>query len=139
MPADTAFTPRQPEKAPQSELLNGLRIDLQPPPFSEVHEGADYTSTSVTVELNNSVRVKGKLLSFDTSSEMISVMENRAAVSTVMDMSAIKFMRLEKPYQLILSSGSGTPESGHEGTDVESDSRSFEVYFKDRTEITGKT
>jgi hypothetical protein len=38
-----------------------------------------------------------------------------------------------------LSSGSGTPESGHEGIYVESESRPFEVYFKDRTEITGKT
>ncbi|MFT6294236.1 MAG: type II secretory ATPase GspE/PulE/Tfp pilus assembly ATPase PilB-like protein [Glaciecola sp.] len=139
MPANTAFIPQQPGKAPQNELLNGLRVDLQPPPFAEVHEGADYTNTPITVELNDSLRVKGKLLSFDTSSEVISVMENRAKVATVIDMSAIKFMRLEKPYQLILSSGSGTPESGHEGIDVESDSRSFEVYFKDSTEIIGKT
>lgn len=139
MPTESAFLPLQPEKAPQNESLKGIRIDLQPPPFAEVHEGAEYTSISVTVELNNSVRVKGKLLLFDSSAEIISVIENRSAVATVMDMSAIKFMRLEKPYQLILSSGSGTPESGHEGIDVQSDARSFEVYFKDRTEITGKT
>jgi hypothetical protein len=98
MPAGRAFIPRQSEKMPQSELLNGLCVDLQPPPYSEVHERVDYTTTSVTVELNNSVRVKGKSLSFDTSSEIISVMEYRAAVPTVIDVSAFKFMRLEKPY-----------------------------------------
>jgi len=59
MPANTAFIPQQPGKAPQNELLNGLRVDLQPPPFAEVHEGADYTSTPITVELNDSLRVKG--------------------------------------------------------------------------------
>jgi type II secretory ATPase GspE/PulE/Tfp pilus assembly ATPase PilB-like protein len=46
-------------------------------------------------------------------------------------------MRLEKPYQLHL--GAKSTDESHPGIEVESDARSFEVYFKDRTEITGKT
>lgn len=139
MQADTAFAPQRKQEARQQEPEQSLRVDLQPPPFSEVHEGADYTNTSVTIELNDAVRVKGKLLQFDTSAEMISVLQTRAVDATEIDMSAIKFMRLEKPYQLNRSSGEGTLESGHQGIDVDSESRSFEVYFKDRTELTGKT
>lgn len=137
MSADTAFAPEQPEIAASPEAPKSLRVDLQPPPFSEVHEGAEYTNTSVTIELNNATRVKGKLVQFDSAAEIISLLESRAVIPTEIDMSTIKFMRLEKPYQLILSAGSD--ESGHQGIDVESDSRTFEVYFKDRTEITGKT
>ncbi|MDD9891408.1 MAG: hypothetical protein OXU66_11610 [Gammaproteobacteria bacterium] len=32
---------------------SAVAIDLQPPPFSEVHGGPDYDKTSVTVELTN--------------------------------------------------------------------------------------
>jgi hypothetical protein len=109
MPSNIALATQQPELVSQNYSVNGLLVDLQPAPFSEVHEGAEYNNISVTIELNNSDRVKGKLLLFDSSSEMISVMENRAAAATYMDISAIKFIRLDKPYQLILSSGSGTP------------------------------
>lgn len=139
MPADTAFAPQATETMLQNEPAGGLRVDLQPPPFAEVHEGAEYSNTSVTIELGNATRVKGRLLRFDSSAETISIMEPRAVDPTHIDMSAIKFMRLEKPYQLVLSAGTGTAESGHQGIDVEADSRTFEVYFKDRTEITGKT
>lgn len=139
MPADTAFASQPIETLPQDEPVGALRVDLQPPPFAEVHEGAEYNNTSVTIEMGNATRVKGRLLRFDSSAETISIMEPRSGDPTHIDMSSIKFMRLEKPYQLVLSGGTGTPESGHQGIDVEADSRTFEVYFKDRTEITGKT
>jgi hypothetical protein len=52
-------------------------------------------------------------------------------------MAIIKFLRLEKPYQLMLESQS--TEEKIKGLDVDSGARSFELFFKDRTEITGKT
>lgn len=52
---------------------------------------------------------------------------------TEVDMSTLKYLRLEKPYQLMLSND---PASR---INVDAEARSFEVYFKDRTELTGKT
>jgi type II secretory ATPase GspE/PulE/Tfp pilus assembly ATPase PilB-like protein len=64
-------------------------------------------------------------------------MEPRAAVRTDLDMTAIKFMRLEKPYQLVIQEKDS--ESALQGIDVDTEARTFEVYFKDRTELSGKT
>ncbi|MCH7815241.1 MAG: hypothetical protein IIC60_01600, partial [Proteobacteria bacterium] len=137
MQADTAVAVEVTEEEVHPPEPPKLKIDLQPPPFSEVNDGPEYAKSSVTIELNNSTRTKGKLLQFDSTAEVISILEPRAAVPTVIDMSSIKFMRLEKPYQLVLhASGSGEM---HPGIDVETDARTFEVFFKDRTEISGKT
>jgi hypothetical protein len=138
MPADTAFIVDDQAVIPEKEIIvNGLRIDLQPPPYSEVEEGPEYDNTFVTIELNNSTRLKGKLVQFDSSAESIRVLEARAVVPTEVGMASIKFMRLEKPYQITLNNSKS--DKTHQGIDVETDARSFEVYFKDRTEITGKT
>ncbi|PCI82437.1 MAG: pilus assembly protein PilB [SAR86 cluster bacterium] len=114
-----------------------MKIDLQPPPFSDVHEGPEYSNTSVTIELNNNSRTKGKLTQFNASTETISILEPRANNPTDIDMANIKFLRLEKPYQLMLESQN--TEEKIKGLDVDTAARSFEVFFKDRTEITGKT
>lgn len=114
-----------------------MKIDLQPPPFSDVHEGPEYSNTSVTIELNNNTRIKGKLTQFNASTETISILEPRASDPTDIDMANIKFLRLEKPYQLMLESQN--TEEKIKGLDVDTAARSFEVFFKDRTEITGKT
>lgn len=114
-----------------------MKIDLQPPPFSDVHEGPEYSNTSVTIELNNNTRTKGKLTQFNASTETISILEPRAINPTDIDMGTIKFLRLEKPYQLMLESQN--TEEKIKGLDVDTAARSFEVFFKDRTEITGKT
>lgn len=137
MTADTAVAVDTPTEDLEPQVAPSLKIDLQPPPFSEINEGPEYSNTSVTIELNNNARTKGKLLQFDSSTESISILEPRAMVATDIAMNTIKFMRLEKPYQLGLKSAD--EEETHPGIDVDSDARSFEVFFKDRTEITGKT
>jgi type II secretory ATPase GspE/PulE/Tfp pilus assembly ATPase PilB-like protein len=114
-----------------------MKIDLQPPPFSDVHEGPEYSNTSVTIELTNNTRTKGRLVQFNASNETISILEPRAIDPTDIDMSTVKFLRLEKPYQLMLESNN--TEEKIKGLDVDTAARSFEVHFKDRTEITGKT
>ena len=81
-----------------------MKIDLQPPPFSDVHEGPEYSNTSVTIELNNNTRTKGRLTQFNAATETISILEPRASDSIDIDMANIKFLRLEKPYQLMLES-----------------------------------
>lgn len=122
----------------QPAIPTTLKIDLQPPPFSDVHEGPEYLNTSVTIELNNNTRIKGKLLQFNAATETIGILEPRAMHQTEIEMRTIKFLRLEMPYQLALKSSIEKEES-HPGIDVDPDARSFEVFFKDRTEITGKT
>jgi len=74
---------------------------------------------------------------FNVATEIISILEPRATTQTDIDMSSIKFLRLEKPYQSMLASNN--TEEKIEGLDVDTAARSFEVFFKDRTEITGKT
>ena len=120
-----------------TQSSGAMKIDLQPPPFSDVHEGPEYSNTSVTIELNNNTRIKGKLVQFNVATETISILEPRATTQTDIDMSSIKFLRLEKPYQLMLASNN--TEEKIKGLDVDTAARSFEVFFKDRTEITGKT
>ncbi|GJM11942.1 MAG: general secretory pathway protein GspE [Pseudohongiella sp.] len=127
----------EPSMGMASQPNTMMKIDLQPPPFSDVHEGPEYSNTSVTIELTNNTRMKGKLTQFNASTETISILEPRASNSTNIDMSTIKFLRLEKPYQLMLESNN--TEEKIKGLDVDTAARSFEVYFKDRTEITGKT
>jgi hypothetical protein len=69
------------------ELIDsGDKIDLQPPPFSEVQDGPEYENTSVTIELNNAQRIKGKLTQFDTVAEVISLLEPRASLPTDVDL-----------------------------------------------------
>lgn len=137
MPADTAVAIETPANEVASEVSASLKIDLQPPPYAEIHEGPEYSNTSVTIELMNATRVKGVLVQFDVADEIIGVLEPRETTPTEIYMNTIKFMRLEKPYQLLLKGDSA--EEARKGLDVETDARSFEVYFKDRTEITGKT
>jgi hypothetical protein len=127
----------EPSMGMGSQSTTIMKIVLQPPPFSDVHEGTEYSNTSVTIELNNSTRTKGKLTQFNASTETISILEPRASDPTDIDMAIIKFLRLEKPYQLMLESQS--TEEKIKGLDVDSGARSFELFFKDRTEITGKT
>jgi len=114
-----------------------MKIDLQPPPFSDVHEGPEYSNTSVTIELTNNTRTKGKLIQFNAATETISILEPRASDPTDIEMSTIKFLRLEQPYQLMLESNN--TEEKIKGLDVDTAARSFELDFKHRTEITGNT
>lgn len=137
MSTDSTVVMETPEEEVTSQSPTIMKIDLQPPPFSDVHEGPEYSNTSVTIELNNNTRIKGKLIQFNAATETISILEPRAQTNTDIDMCTIKFLRLEKPYQLMLKSESS--EEKRKGIDVDTDARSFEVFFKDRTEITGKT
>lgn len=127
----------EPSMGMNSQSQTTMKIDLKPPPFSDVHEGPEYSDTSVTIELKNNTRTKGKLIQFNASTETISILEPRASDPTDIDMANIKFLRLEKPYQLMLESQN--TEEKIKGLDVDTAARSFEVFFKDRTEITGKT
>ena len=76
-------------------------------------------------------------MQFDSADEVISIMEPRAVSPTVIDMNTIKSMRLEKPYQLVLKSAAN--KEPRPGIDVDTEARNFEVFFRDKTEITGKT
>ncbi len=138
MQGDFAIAVDRPDKNSQTKTSSNTKIDLQPPPFSDVHERPEYLNTSVTIELNNNTRVKGKLLQFNSSTEVIGILEPRLLRPSEIDMNTIKFMRLEMPYQLALETSIAREES-HPGIEVDTDARSFEVFFKDRTEITGKT
>ena len=81
----------------EESASSSVTIDLQPPPFAEVHDGPDYDKSAVTIELSNNSRVKGKLLKFNATDEAISILEPRAVVPTDIDMDTIKYMRLENP------------------------------------------
>ncbi|MDA0689919.1 MAG: ATPase, T2SS/T4P/T4SS family [Proteobacteria bacterium] len=148
MQAETAIVDDEIEKIDAPELSgqptqsgqagaegdHASKIDLQPPPFAEVHEGPELDKAQVTIELTNSSRIKGRLAQFNAASETISIYEPRANEPTTVEMSGIKYMRLEKPYQIVLRSNNPNP-----GFDVDADARSFEVVFKDKSELTGKT
>ena len=121
------------EESTEAETTSAQRIDLQPLSFADLHDGPEYENTSVTLELTNSHRIKGKLLQFNAASELVMVMEPRAAAPTEVEMVAVKYLRLEKPYQIVLNSTT-TP-----GINIENDSHSFEIYFKDRSELSGNT
>lgn len=135
MQAETAIDFETEEEAPELEVSGSAPpLDLQPPPFAEVHDGPDYDKTQVTVELNNSHRLKGKLTKFSAASESIAIMEPRAVVATEIEMSSVKYMRLEKPYQLMIDTAKNPG-----GISVDTDARTFEVFFKDQSELTGNT
>ena len=134
MQAETAIEYETDEEENEVDLSTSQQtIDLQPPPFADVHDGPDYDKSSVTIELNNSNRVNGKLVQFNAASETISVMEPRGVVATELEMSTVKYMRLEKPYQLMKNTAQ-TP-----GINVDTDARTFEIFFKDQSELTGNT
>ena len=97
MPADTAVGIETPAEDVELEISPSFRIDLQPPPFAEVHGGPEYSNTSVTLELKNDSRSKGKLMQFDSTDEIISIMRPRGGSPTVLDMNHIKCMHREKP------------------------------------------
>ena len=133
MQADTAIVIDQEETDAESEVSSSSNFDLQPPPFAEVADGPEYDKSAVTAELTNSSRIKGTLVQFNAAAETISILEPRAVVPTDIDMRSIKYMRLEKPYQLMLGSATSP------GINVDTDARSFEVRFKDHTELSGNT
>lgn len=133
MPADTAVVIDSEENETEAEVSTSKKIDLQPPPFSEVHDGPEYDKSTVNIELNNATRVKGKLVQYDAAAEIVSILEPRAVVPTTMEVGTIKYMRVEKPYQLMLASATSP------GINVDTDARSFEVYFKDHSELSGNT
>lgn len=134
MQADTAIALEAEDEESEADTPTSNQIDLQPPPFAEVHDGPEYDKSAVTVELTNSHRLKGTLVQFNPVSETISIMEPNAVTATDVEMSSVKYMRLEKPYQLLKQSSSSNP-----GFNVDTDARSFEVFFKDQTELSGNT
>lgn len=115
----------------------GSRFDLQPPPFAEVVDGPDYDNSAISIEINSNHRTKGKLSLFDTDSEILGFKEASKTTPTELEFSSIKFMRIEKPYQLTLE-GPAKEENLSE-IPVEIEARSFQVFFKDGTELSGKT
>lgn len=74
MQADFAVASNTPNGESQPNIPTSYKIDLQPPPFSDVHDGPEYLNTSVTIELNNNTRVKGKLLQFNAATETIGLL-----------------------------------------------------------------
>lgn len=102
MQSDFTAVMNRPDPSSKQNIPTSSKIDLQPPPFSEVHERPDYQNSFVTIELNNNTRIKGRLLQFNSSTETIGILKPRALHQTEIDMSSIKFMRLEMPYQLAL-------------------------------------
>lgn len=135
MQAETAIAIEAEDEETEVEIPASNQIDLQPPPFAEVHDGPEYDKSAVTVELTNSQRLKGTLVQFNASTETISLMETNAVVPTELEMSSVKYMRLEKPYQLLKQAGSSNPG----GINMDADARSFEVFFKDQSELSGNT
>lgn len=139
MSADTAYASES--RAQSDEQIEDqsaavtprLKIDLQPPPFSEVTEGPDYQNSTVQIEMASGARHKGKLLQFNAPAENISIMEEGAVTPTHLDMETIKTMRLEKPYKMVID-GAPTP-----GINVDTEARKFRVRFKDETELSGNT
>ncbi|MEX2469664.1 MAG: ATPase, T2SS/T4P/T4SS family [Pseudohongiellaceae bacterium] len=133
MQSDTAIAIESEEEHEQIELPSNQKIDLQPPPFSEVEGGPDYDNSTVNIETTSGARIKGKLVQFNANSGNISVLEPRAVTPEHCDMESIKYMRLEKPYQMVIDSAP-TP-----GINVDTEARSFEVHFKDKSALTGNT
>tara|TARA_B100000959_G_scaffold266741_1_gene309480 strand:+ start:6072 stop:6374 length:303 start_codon:yes stop_codon:yes gene_type:complete len=98
MQAETAEAIETVELEADELASNSAAIDLQPPPsFAEVHDGPDYAKSMVTIELTNNSRAKGTLLKFNAVDETVRILEPRAVVPTDIDMSTIKYMRLENP------------------------------------------
>lgn len=122
---------------PSSASDSGMRFDFQAPPFSDATDGPDYANSIVSIEISSSQRLKGKLTQFNANAETLGVLEPRKNEATILDIGKIKFLRLEKPYQLTLDEM--TEEDKHPGIAIEQAARNFQIFFKDRTELTGKT
>jgi len=126
---DTAKAEKSPKVAP--------RFDLQPPPFAELMDGPDYGNCQVGVEIHRNQRIKGKLCRFDADAEVLEVLEASKTVPTELEFANIKFIRFEKPYQINVEQKTG--EDSAQALPVDNEARDFQVFFKDRLEITGKT
>ncbi len=113
------------------------RFDLQPPPFAELMDGPDYSNCLVIVEIHRNQRIKGKLSRFDADEEILEILEASKSKPTAFAFSEIKFVRFEKPYQITLEREE--EKESQEKLPVDNDARDFQVFFKDRLEITGKT
>ncbi|MEX2130483.1 MAG: ATPase, T2SS/T4P/T4SS family [Pseudohongiellaceae bacterium] len=125
------------EQEEQESVKPVARFDFQPPPFSDAIDGPDYANSQVTIDVSTSQRIKGRLASYDAAAEMIRVIEPRRNTPVELDVRNIKFLRLEKPYQLTLDEPDA--EDKLPGIEVEQDARGFQVIFKDRSELVGKT
>ena len=68
---------------------------------------------------------------------VLSYTEASKSSSTELDFGDIKFLRIEKPYQFTLQDPS--EQDLLVGIIGESEARIFQVFFKDGTELTGKT
>lgn len=130
-------------------------IALQKPPHYQVHDGPAFDNTVVSIELLNKQRLKGKLTRFDTRQQLIAIIQTSTDSPTEIAIDDIKYMRLEKPYQLALNDHSSVPErdlindanaaattgleSAHAAVINDMNAAGFEVYFRDQTELTGNT
>ena len=125
------------ENAEKAATTVSTKVDLQPPPFFEIMDGPEYLNAQVNIEIHANQRVKGRLVKFDPSAELLAVAKASSSSPVEIDLNAIKFMRLDKPYQVSLES----PQDDEERPDIKLDTeaRSFQVFFKDHTELTGKT
>ena len=113
------------------------RFDLQPPPFAELMDGPDYGNCVVGVEIHRNQRIKGKLCRFDADAEVLEILESSKKKPTELEFRDIKFIRFEKPYQITLEqSETDNPDNA---LPIDNEARDFQVFFKDRLEITGKT
>ncbi|MBT8145942.1 MAG: hypothetical protein KJN90_03765, partial [Gammaproteobacteria bacterium] len=113
------------------------RFDLQPPPFAELMDGPDYSNCVVGVEVHRNQRIKGKLCRFDADAEALEILETSKKKPTVLAFRDIKFIRFEKPYQITLEQAA--VDHPDNALPVDNEARDFQVFFKDRLEITGKT
>ena len=126
---DAAEQDQSPEVSP--------RFDLQPPPFVELMDGPDYANCLVGVEIHRNQRIKGKLCRFDADAEVLEILESSKKKPSKLEFRDIKFIRFEKPYQITLDANDS--DKSDNALPVDNEARDFQVFFKDRLEITGKT
>lgn len=112
------------------------RFDFQPP-FADAVDGPDYANSLDIIEVSSSQRIRGKLLAFDVNAETVTVLEPRKAQPLTLDLRSIKYLRLEKPYQVAIPDN--PRDAKMPGIEMEHDARTFTVSFKDRSELSGKT
>ncbi|MEZ5492715.1 MAG: ATPase, T2SS/T4P/T4SS family [Gammaproteobacteria bacterium] len=138
MRIDTVMKVVKVDSSPQEQSpAVRTRLDLQPPPFAELMDGPDYTNCLIAVEIHRNQRIKGKLCRFDADAEMLEILETSKSKPTSLAFSDIKFIRFEKPYQVTIEQDDQAETEGK--LPVDNEARDFQVFFKDRLEITGKT